>query len=132
MIGLLYTKGFKPKRAAYNSPWDVSCGDARVEIKASVFNGKHWLFNIQRHGKLNEGLVDFYILRLENSPTLFGKYAIHLVVPAPLKTQTIVVSPRSLLTRYAIHFNRFDLIRDFKCRPKKNIEDATPPEEPEK
>lgn len=105
--------GLNPIIEPFNCPWDVTCNGKRVELKAASFTKNFWRFNVHRHGRMNESPVDFYVFRLEAAPAiLLGKAAIHLVLPAPLETPTVAISPRSLLTRYAKYFNRFDLISE--------------------
>ncbi len=92
-----------------SSPFDAVCCGKRVEFKAGTLrNDGTWLFNIHRHGVVNESQVDVYVLRLEDVPGF--KYAVHLIVPAPLNTPTVSISLRSLLTRWGRFFNRFDFI----------------------
>jgi hypothetical protein len=97
----------------YICPFDLLVdGYTRVEVKIAKFNGKSWDFNIHRHGKVNEKFVDAYILRMENVPGF--KAAIHLIIQSPLNTQTVHISFRSLITRYAKHFNDFSVLDRIK------------------
>jgi hypothetical protein len=110
---LLRSNGIKVIRSNYKSPYDYLYEGKRIELKHSkgtmrLDGHTIWKFNIHRHGVLDESQVDFYIFRLENVPEF--SYAIHLVIPAPLGSATLEITLRSLITQYAIHFNRFDLI----------------------
>lgn len=108
------------KRNGYYHHWDATTDTgARLEFKASTWSYEtgQWSFNIHRHGKLDESQVDFYVLRLESTgiaKAFLGQAAIHLVIPAPIGTPTIFITPRSLLTRYAKYFNQVEQIRNFK------------------
>jgi hypothetical protein len=118
------------RRAGYYAPFDLyTPRGTRIEVKSSEFragkssNNTGWIFNIHRHGKVNNDSVDFYVLRAEPgkfSRVLGFRYAFYLIIPAREmgKRATIVVSVRSLLTRYARHFGRFDLIKEFDKRSK--------------
>ncbi len=92
------------------SPYDLLVGEKhRVEVKVCARRTDgFWFFNIHRHGILDESSVDAYILRLEQVPEF--KCALHLVIPAPIKRSTVTISLRSLITRYARYYNRFDYI----------------------
>lgn len=113
-IAVMKSYGLDPVTAPLKRSWDVVCGGVNVELKSASFSNNHWVFNIHRHGTVSEEGVHFYVFRLEVIPSLMlGKSAIHLVIPAPLEVTTITITPRLLLTKYAVHFNRFDLIKDF-------------------
>jgi hypothetical protein len=110
-------QGIHCNLAGYYDPYDILCGTQRIEVKwASFFRWtqhgrKHerrgWRFNIHRHGSLNETRVDLYVLRCEpgEAASILGTSSFHLVFRAPLNRKTIDITPRSLLTRYASHFN---------------------------
>lgn len=94
----------------HTSPFDLLCAGKRIEVKVSPRRPSDniWFFNIHRHGIMSEGAVDVYILRLENVPDF--KYAIHLIIPAPIGKATVQISLRSLITRFGRYYNRFDLL----------------------
>jgi len=96
------------RSAGYYCAWDFYVNDLRVEVKTARYSRKTWKVNIHRHGKLKED-VDVYIVRLEGCP-LF-KAAIHLVIPAPLGTKTLQITPRSLITVWAQYFNAVENLR---------------------
>jgi hypothetical protein len=104
----LRLQGFETFQADYNAKYDILCNGKKVEVKTAEYVNGGWSVNIHRHGILNESDVDLYVLRLEGGP-LF-KYAIHLIIPAPVGKLRINITPRSLLTRYARHYNRLDLL----------------------
>lgn len=64
-----------------------------------------WLFNIHRHGVLDEGGVDLYILQLKE---IHGsKKPIYLVIKAPLQVSTISFTLHELIKKGA------PLVEDF-------------------
>lgn len=90
--------------------WDILVDDRwHVEVKTArprEINGSvGWYFNIHRHGVLDESKVDLYILRLEKVP--YSKYAIHLLLPSPLKQFTLAVTFRKLLNGFAKYAEAF-------------------------
>ncbi len=94
---------------AYNSSFDISVDGWRVELKAARPNTTKepypvWVFNIHRHGVLNE-VTDFYILRLEQVP--FTKSAIHLLFRAPIGVTVLQISPRMLMNGLSSHTEEF-------------------------
>ena len=118
IIAILRGRGYVAKKASYSSPFDILVnGKVRLEIKTGTPRGtgnfglrKGWVFNIHRHGRVKESDVDVYILRLNNVPGF--KYAIHLIIRAPLKVPTLVITLRSLICLYGRHFNNFSVIDD--------------------
>ena len=100
----------------YKAPFDILANGYRVECKVSSYNklpyGWGWSFNIHRHGILNESQTDFYVLKLCNVPGFI--YAIHLVVPAPIGIPVVIISLRSLLTRWGKYFNLLAPLRETK------------------
>jgi hypothetical protein len=60
--------------------------------------------------------VDFYVFRCEPGEffQILGRYAFHLVIPAPIKRPVLAISPRALLTRYAKYFNAIEPQRSSK------------------
>lgn len=118
---LLRQQGFKVELAGYYAPFDILVDSKiRVEVKTCAGIQKNgstqWAFNIQRHGKISEE-TDFYILRLENVP-YSKKKALHLMMKAPLKTPTIKVDYRSLVTRYSQYGEAFE---NFRKQHKKEV-----------
>ena len=74
-------------------------GKIKVELKTarpSIDHGNRvWRFNIHRHNKMTESLVDLYIFRFEGIP--YSKKAIHALFYPPLNRKTINFSDRQLL-----------------------------------
>ena len=100
--------GIDSKRAKYDSPYDLQTAHGlRIEVKWSSFitkanGGQGWSINAHRHNILDESEVNWYTCVLGSDPiNLFGKAVLTLVIPAPVKTKSIVISPRSLATRWA-------------------------------
>ncbi len=99
----LRAAGKKVEVAGYYAPFDLLIdGKIKAEVKTclgvrsqSTDNLLEWHFNIHRHNGLSEGQADIYIFRLENIPEC--KYALHLLLKAPLCRKTIGVSMKSLL-----------------------------------
>ena len=94
--------GISSEPTHYNAPYDLLTSNGlRIEVKASGYERemRRWSFNIHRHGVLDEGEVDFYILRCESgfATEFLGTSAFHLVVPAPLGMPTLRISIRNLL-----------------------------------
>lgn len=93
-------KGGAPSLAGYYAHFDIMVRERiRLEVKTCTglqrsHYGRAWQFNISRHGKISEE-TDFYVLRLENVP--LSKAAITLLLKAPLRRSTIVISTRQLL-----------------------------------
>lgn len=104
----LRSSGYKVERAPYDSPYDMTCNSKRIEVKSSTFDSRHWKFNIERGGVLNESAVDVYILRLEGVPGF--KAAVHLILSAPIERPNIKISLRTLLAKYGQHYNKFELL----------------------
>lgn len=104
----LKKRGLTPILLRHDSPWDIECGGVRIDVKTSRWDQSGgWNFTIHHGGALRE-VCDCYIFRLEKSP--WSKCAIHLIVPAPVGVKGVHISMRSLLTRWGIYFNRFDLL----------------------
>lgn len=97
-------KGVWVKKMHYACDFDLLVDRGyKVEVKTAGMQMKCggvpvWKFNIQRHGALREK-CDFYIFRLEGVP--FSKAAIHLLLSAPLGRKTVLISMRSLITKYS-------------------------------
>lgn len=94
----------------YNSSFDLLVdGKWRCEVKTSrPTNRKQhrsWFVNFHRHGKLSES-VDLYIVRLEEVPE--HKYAIHMLIKAPVGIKTMAFSMRSLIETAA------PMVKDFR------------------
>lgn len=113
---------------SYLAKWDLECKGKRIEVKSggalqivssSGSFQTRWQFNIHRHGVLDESQVDVYILRLEDVPEFTS--AIHLIVPAPIGREVVKISLRSLITQWAVYFNRVDLI-DSSIKPPRAVE----------
>lgn len=106
------------RRAGYRAPYDFIANGHRCELKVSnpqkirvgKFTYTGWRFNIHRHGVLKERGVNYYILRLEGVPEFYK--AIHLVIKAPLRKKTVLITLRSLITLWGQHFNRFNLLKE--------------------
>jgi hypothetical protein len=111
---VLQRRGLNPVRESYHCPWDMTCGEARVELKGSKFSKGGWAFNIHRHNELDESQVDFYVLHFTDVPEMISRNDIFLVMRAPLGVYTLSITPRLLLLKFGKHNNRFDLIRNFK------------------
>lgn len=80
-------------------PYDLIANGWRCEVKTSSpsKNGL-WRFNIHRHGKMTEYYVDFYIFCLIDVP--FCGIPIYVIKKAPLKTPTVTMSFRTLITKH--------------------------------
>ena len=106
---LLRYRGYRVEASSYLCPFDLLVnGCVRVEVKRAAFSRNRWVVNIQRHNGLNEQGVDIYIIRLEKAPGL--PCATHLIMKAPLGKPTVTITFRSLLTKYAKHFNDYAVI----------------------
>jgi hypothetical protein len=92
-------------------PFDIVVGETaavRVEVKdARRGFGGRWFFAIKRRGRLNESFVDFYVLALRG---LAKRRRIYVVLPAPLKTKSVVISWRTLIRKYVKHVDAWHLI----------------------
>lgn len=101
------------RRGVNADKWDILVdGRWHIEVKTAgrrdIRGVPGWVFNIHRHGVLDESKVDFYVLRLEEVP--YSKYAIHLLLPSPLKQLTLLVTFRKFLNgfgQYAEAFHKF-------------------------
>lgn len=97
---ILRAHGRTVKMQGQHCPFDLLVDRIhRIEVKTSrarkIKGIPTWCFNIHRHGKLSER-CDFYVLRLEGIP--YCKYAVHLLLPAPVGRPTIAISFRSLVS----------------------------------
>lgn len=91
------------------SPFDLVCNGLRVEVKTCQRRIEgNWQFNIHRHGEVKEDQVDAYVLRLENVPDIVKP--LHLILLAPLRVPTFVVTLRSLILNYSRYINRLDVL----------------------
>jgi len=114
---ILYNQHRRVQMGARSGPgadkWDILVDDRwHVEVKTArprdIDGRPTWVFNIHRHGILDESKVDLYVLRLEKVP--YSKAAIHLLIPSPLRVFTLEVSFRKLLNgfgRYSEPFREF-------------------------
>jgi hypothetical protein len=102
----LSTNGMKPSRnRKIGCGYDMTaCGGLRIEVKTARCanpDNPRWVVNIHRHNVVRESNVDLYVVGLHG---LVGtKAAVYLLFRAPIKTQTLGLSVRSILSRYAIH-----------------------------
>ncbi len=104
--------GRKYARQGYYAPFDYLVDGWRVELKVAALGYQQrrpiWKFNIHRHNVLNERMVDFYILRLQNVP--FTKHALHLLIKAPIKRKVLQFTVRILMDGaglYGKEYHRF-------------------------
>ncbi len=101
VVAWLRSKGMKASLTKYAQPYDMLVNGWRCEVKTATMNSDGvWLFNIHRHGKLNEAEVDFYILVLEGVP--FCKAAIYIIKKAPISSPTVSISVRSLIIKHSM------------------------------
>lgn len=92
----------QPTRMRPHSPYDMTINGWKIEAKCGNFSKGRWNISIHRHGKLKE-TADFYVFRLLGCP--YWKTALHLVVPAPLKVKTVVLTPRTLISKWVRYVN---------------------------
>lgn len=81
-------------------PFDLLVDGLRVEVKTARPSqhskyGPIWSFNIHRHGKIKEGLVDLYILVFEKVPYCINP--IYAAFKSPLSTPTLNFSLRQMI-----------------------------------
>jgi len=120
VISMLRQKGFRSIK--WNHPnhfpdgeswWDINADGWLLEVKASSFSKKSggWQFNLHRHGKLNANALTAYIFCLQKVPET-GKSWTYLVIPSTeLSVKlTVRISMRTLLSKYALFVDRWDLI----------------------
>ena len=107
-------RGIDSKRANFNSPYDLlTAGGQKIEVKWSSFLTKAdgwqgWVINAHRHSILDESNVNWYTAVIGSDPThLFGNAVLTLIIPAPIQKKTLVISPRSLATRWAGYVNNW-------------------------
>ena len=107
-------RGVDSTRQSFASEYDLlTVGGQKIEVKWSSFITKAdgWrghVLNIHRHGALDESAVDWYVAVLGPDPTnLFGNAVHSLVIPAPVEKHTLVISPRSLVTKWAGYVNNW-------------------------
>jgi len=102
-----YLKGLQ--KAKHADSFDLIYQEKRIEVKASRMDQSGlWHFNVHRHGVIKEDGIFAYILRLEGVPGF--EHALHLVIPAPLKVYTLVLSLRSLILHWGRFANNLQLI----------------------
>jgi hypothetical protein len=110
------------------SPFDILVeGVARVEVKVARYGRRrrtmqavNWQANIHRHNVVSNGTVDFFVVHLPAIKTLGFRSGIQLVIPGEdlRDVKTVSISARSLITRYAKYFGRWNDIKEFceRCR----------------
>ena len=127
------------KRAGYCAPYDFyTPNGTHIEAKWSPFSvvnelvggpQKAWKFSIQRHGELNESVVDFYVFRLDVTSELkpIGiSRPIYLVVRSPIGTHTITITAKDLLTgRWAHCVDNWRAIEAFDKAKGDNLDTST-------
>ena len=127
--------------ADYFSPFDLyTPNGTRLEVKWSPFgviarkcsrysNGRRgWQFNIHRHGNIDNGNVDFYILVCQPSQELvkigFGT-PIFLVVQSPITIPVVRLSLRTMLMKWGAKANAVEPLKAFDAtRTEKDRERA--------
>ena len=108
-------RGIASEHQSFASGYDLlTAGGQRVEVKYAGFrrlkkDGRMgWQINCHRHGVLDETNLDWYAAVLGSDPTnLFGKAVLTLIIPAPVEKFTLVISPRSLVSRWAGFVNNW-------------------------
>jgi len=110
----LKRRGIDSTADGYKSDYDLlTANGLKIEVKYSAFITKldgwqGWSLNAHRHNILDEGSVDWYVAVLGGDPSgLFGKALISLVIPAPIETKNLQISPRSLVSRWAGYVNNW-------------------------
>jgi hypothetical protein len=98
-------------------PYDLLTKNGlRIEVKYSSYNPKrnHWVFNIYRHGVLDESQADFYVLWLEPIQPLLKQH-LYIVLPAPVGQKVIKIGPKTLLRGwYVAYINDVDTLSYFE------------------
>jgi len=122
----LANHGIDATYAKYQDSYDLIVGHLHIEVKTAHFSRGLWRFNIHRHGKLKEGEVHWYILRLLGVPGF--KSAIHLVIPSPIGTPNVQISIRSLVTRWGRFYNKVDGIKAGLTPQQMGVGDPDPPQ----
>lgn len=118
----LHKNGVDSEKQKHQCPFDLLTSNGiRIEVKYSPMHvardgSMSWNFNIHRRNRMNEGHVDFYVLRCEGIKSLGLGASFNLVVPSPINALTVNISPRNLISRWAKYFNAVHLIVAFKGR----------------
>ncbi len=115
VAALLRSACRRVERMPYNSDYDLFIDSKwKCEVKSAKpistrpMNGPSWFFNVHRHGVVKEN-CHFYVLRLEDVPG--HKYAVHLLVRAPVGTKTVCFTLRSLIETAAPMVQEFDNLK---------------------
>lgn len=114
VCAILRGYGHKVRPMLYKSSFDILVNDLmKIEVKSARAQTKKngsivWVFNIHRHGVLNENTCDYYILRIEDVPHC-KKKAVHLLVPSPINKKTFRTSFRSLISDHSKYVQLFDI-----------------------
>lgn len=108
VANLLISNGRKVSITPYNCPYDLLVDGKKVEVKSSgkhpLRNGFVWLYNLHRHGVLNESEVDLYVFEMKDF-----QYP-YVLIPAPIGKKSISLNYNILAKRYfrgVEDFNRF-------------------------
>ena len=125
VVAKLRHQGFEEiLKVKYRASDDLWVDGMHVEVKRALpLKNWRWLVNIQRHGKIKEDQVDFYVFCLDGIPGN-KKMPIYLVFRAPLSVSTMQFSFSSLLRQHHSAIDNWDLMRGKEKRGSTADEEA--------
>lgn len=115
---LLRRRGMHVKTMPHRSAFDLFLENGKqVEVKAAHMHPTlfHWVINIHRHGKCREDNVDAYLILLYME-SVGKKNPLALVVPAPVRSFTLVYTVESLLRSHHWQINNWSAIGVGPCK----------------
>lgn len=110
-------------------PYDITTKTGNIEVKAArLVRGKNcvkrdrggkrmlrlrpfWTVSIARQGRMNEAPVTWYVVYLGKHTDL---HPVYLVLKAPLRKRHLRITLRQLITKWAQHVDRWDLLKEEK------------------